>query len=107
MRRCCGLDRCRVCGVLLGRRQIQLDVVAGRIVQILVHSQIPFGRRQRSVAEAELDLIELGAPLVSQLRIGPSKVVGRDVGILLDAPPDALRGEGIAGEGIALVDAAE
>ena len=68
-------------------------------MQILVNSQIPLSRHQRSVAEAELDLIELGAPLVSQLRIGPSKVVGRDVGILLDAPPDALRGEGMAGEG--------
>ena len=35
---------------LLGR-QIQLDVVAGRVVQILVHSQIPLRRRQGSVAE--------------------------------------------------------
>ena len=59
-------------------------------------------RRQGSVAEAELDLIELGAPLVGQLRICSSKVRGRDVGILLNAAPDALRGEGIA-----LVDAAE
>ena len=38
------------CGALLGRRQIQLDVVAGRVVQILVHSQILFGRKFRCTA---------------------------------------------------------
>ena len=68
---------CRVCGALLGRRQIQLDVVAGRVVQILVHSQIPLGRRQGSVAEAELDLIELGALSLSELfGIDPSTLFG-------------------------------
>ena len=54
--------RCRVCGALLGRRQIQFEVVAGRVVLILVDAQIFFSRLQGTVAEAELDLIELGAP---------------------------------------------
>ena len=52
------------------RRQIQPDVVAGGVVEILVDAQVSLGSRQRSVAERKLDLIEPGAALVGQLRVG-------------------------------------
>ena len=47
--------------LLLRGRQIELDVVTRRIVQVLVDAQIALRRRQAGMAEAELDLIELGA----------------------------------------------
>ena len=46
------------------------------------------------MAKRKLDLVELGPALVGQLRVG------------LHTAPDALRGEGVAGEPVALVDAA-
>jgi len=59
------------------------------------------------VAERELNLIELGAALVGQLRVRPPQVVRGDVRVLLDAAPDALTRKALASDLAALVDAPE
>src|ERR1051325_11390131 len=57
---------------------LQMQVVARRVRQILLHSEIPFRRLNRRVAERELDLIQLGAAFESQFGEGAPEVVGRD-----------------------------
>jgi hypothetical protein len=47
------------------------------------------------VAERKLDLIEFGAALVGQFGVGAAQIVRGHVGVLLDAAPDSLRGEGL------------
>ena len=59
------------------------------------------------MAERKLDLIELRAALVGQLGVGTPQIMRRDFGVLLDAAPNALGGEGLTGEPVALVDAPE
>ena len=59
-----------------------MQVVAGRVRQILLHSEIPFGGLNRGVAERELDLIQLGAAFEGELGEGAPEIVRRDrVGI--------------------------
>ena len=48
--------------------------------QILLRSQIPFGRLDGSVTQQELDLFQLAARCSAQLRAGPSKIMRSDAG---------------------------
>jgi hypothetical protein len=57
---------------------LQVQVVARRVRQILLHPEIPFHRLNRGVAKRELDLIQLGAAFESQLGKRPPEVVRRD-----------------------------
>ena len=47
-----------------------MQVVAELVGEILLDPEMPFGRLNRGVAERELDLIELGAALESELGEG-------------------------------------
>lgn len=62
------------------RRQVQPDIVARGVVEVLVDAQVPLRSREGRVAERELDLIQLGAALVRQLGVGAPQVVRRHVG---------------------------
>ncbi len=51
-------------------------MVARRIGQVLLHAQVPFGGLDAGMAEGKLDLFQRRPPLVGQLGVGPSQIVG-------------------------------
>lgn len=53
-------------------RHSQLDRVVGRIHQILLGAEVPFGRLHRCMAEQELDLFKLSTRGPAQLRARPT-----------------------------------
>ena len=55
----------------------QPDCVVRRVDQILLGAQIPFGRLNRSVAEQQLNLLQLAAGPAAQFRAGTTSFMGR------------------------------
>jgi hypothetical protein len=51
------------------------QVIAGRVLEILIDAQIPFGRGQRGVPVGELDLLDLRPALVRELAVGAPQIV--------------------------------
>ena len=57
----------------------QVDVVAGRVLQVEVHAQVELRRLDAAVAQVERDLLYGRPALVRQLGIGAPQLVGPDV----------------------------
>ena len=58
--------------------QFNPQVIAGRVGQVLPHTEIPFGGLDRLVAKGQLDLPDRNLSLVDELRKGATDVVGRE-----------------------------
>ena len=81
-----------------------MQVVTGRIGEVLLHAQVPLGRLDRSMTERKLYMVELGAAPIGELGIGATQIVRRDSrAVRFNAPPAALRGQGLTRDVIALV----
>jgi hypothetical protein len=61
-------------------RHPQLDAVIRRMDQVLLGSQVPFGRLDRRVAEQHLDLLEFPTGGAAHLRAAAPQVPKRDAG---------------------------
>jgi hypothetical protein len=91
----------------------QLDTVIRRMNQILSRAKIPFGRLHRSVAQQQLDLLQLAAGGPAQLRRRAAAIVRRDARdassrrIWPEHLPDHLFGQDVALHLVAAVDAPE
>jgi hypothetical protein len=58
--------------------RVNAEVIAGRIHQILPHSQVALGGNDRLMAQTELNLFQGGPAFVRQFGIGAATVVGRE-----------------------------
>src|SRR5262249_14777971 len=87
-------------------------IITRRIRQVLLDTQVSFRRHERGVTQAELNLVQSGPAAVRKLRKRPPEVMRRHLdsdlaGIELDTAQDALSGQRVTRDVIALVDAAE
>jgi hypothetical protein len=77
--------------------QADSQAIAGRIVQILAHAQIPLSGNDAGVAERELNLLERGASFMREFRKSAAEVVGGEFrhadlpAVFYDGLQDVLR----------------
>ena len=53
------------------------QVIAWRVLDILLDTQVPFGGQDRSVTQGKLNLFDSRLALVRQLGVGAPEIVGR------------------------------
>jgi len=67
---------------VMSDRHSQLDRVVGGVNQILLGTQVAFGRLNRRMPQQQLDLFKLAARGPTQLRARVTQVVGWNAGLL-------------------------
>ncbi len=70
---------------------VQAEMIAWGVGQILPDSQIPLRRQNGGVAERQLDLLQGGMPAMRQMRKRPAQIVGSQL------PPEIDR---VAGDDV-------
>jgi hypothetical protein len=96
-------------GPLIALPQVDPEAVAGRIVEILPHPEIPLGGDDRGMTERELNLFESGASLVREFGEGAAEVVGGEVGdadelaVFQDGFHDVLRQQHLSREFVPVI----
>src|SRR5581483_10018868 len=92
--------------------QLNGDVVARSIGQILSETEITFGRTDRRMAERDLNLLERGAAVACQTGVGPTQNVRSEAqpepaGMRHDDLIDSLSADAVSDQVIGLIDGAE